>query len=449
MRDRQTVPEAGGKWAFVFLWLFTVADFARPEDVFRIPFHFQLIFGAGASLAYVAALVTGRVRLLWSRELILVLMLTTWFAMGVPFAYWRAGSFEALTQVWLKTLLSFFLLSQTLTTVSRVRKLLWAIILSELSVTCVSIALSGRAELRVGERVAGVSAGLLGWNYFGIAVAHICPYIGALYVSHRSSARTGVLITTLAAMMWMLVLTASRGGFLNVLLSMLLTWWFVLRGSSRGRIAGAAAVLCLVFSVARAPEVFSVRVQTIWSDAGASANETVSAAEESTQGRKFLLDRALKYTLQYPIFGVGIGNFTNINGTELGRPDAWYATHNTFTEISAEAGIPALVFFVLLLITVLNHMRQVAERFDGDPNNCELRLLSRATLASTLALAFGWFFANLAYDRYSYYSAGIAAGLWIAAQQRSRASMLEPQSLAQPIPSSHLYPESIQARLAS
>jgi len=422
-----------------------MADFARPEDVFRIPFHFQLIFGASASLAYLAALVTGRVRLLWSRELTLVLLLTVWFTLGVPFAFWRAESFATLTQVWLKTLLSFFLLSQTLTTVSRIRKLLWAIILSELLVTCVSIALSGRSELRVGDRVSGVSAGLLGWNYFGIAVAHICPYIGALYVCRRSSVKTCVLVATLAAMMWMLVLTASRGGFLNVLFSIALTWWFVLRGSSRGRIAGAVAVLCLFLSVARAPDVFWVRVQTIWSNADVSGNDTVSAAEESTRGRKLLLDRAIMYTLQYPIFGVGIGNFGNINGTEVGRPDAWYSTHNTFTEISAEAGVPALLFFVLLLATVLGHMRQVAERFDGDPGNRELRLLARATLASAMSLAFGWFFANLAYDRYSYYSAGIAAGLWIFARQRSTAATFEPQSrsLIKPLTSTNLYPESV------
>jgi O-antigen ligase len=405
-----------------------MAHFGRPEDIFQIPFHFQLIFGTGAALAYLAALLTGRVRILWSRELILVLLLTGWFILGVPFAYWRSGSFETLVQVWFKTVLGLFLLSQTLTTVDRIRKLLWAIILSELIVTCVSIALSGRAELRVGDRVAGVSAGLLGWNFFGIAVAQICPFIGALYVCRRSPVRTGLLLSTFAALMWMLVLTASRGGFLNVLFSIILSCWFVLRGSARGRIACWVVLLCLLLSLARAPDVFFVRVQTIWNGSEAALSDTASAAEESTQGRKFLLGRAITYTLQYPIFGVGMGNFTNINGAELGQSEAWYATHNTFTQISSEAGIPALVLFLFLLATVVWHMKKVDERFARDPANDELRLLARATAVSAVSLAFGWFFANLAYDLYSYYSAAIAAGLWAVARQSARAPQLRSES---------------------
>ena len=439
MLETQTAPNPGGKWAFVFLWLFTMADFGRPEDIFRIPFHFQLIFGTAAALAYLAALISGRVRLLWSRELILVLLLTVWFTLGVPFAYWRTESFEMLLHVWFKTVLGFFLLSQTLTTVDRVRKLLWAIILSELIVTCVSIALSGRAELRVGDRVAGVSAGLLAWNYFGIAVAQICPYLGALYVCRRSPVRTGLLLSTFAALMWMLVLTASRGGFLNILFSIILSYWFVMRGSARGRIAYLVVLLCLFLSVAGAPDVFFARVQTIWKGSDAGSSDVASAAEESTQGRIFLLGRAITYTLEYPIFGVGLGNFININGTELGRPDAWYATHNTFMQISSEAGIPALVFFLFLLATVIWRMKKVSERLASDPANDELRLLARATLVSTVSLAFGWFFANLAYDLYSYYSAAIAVGLWAVARQCATAPELQPESprLLRPIARLH------------
>ena len=425
----QAVPDQGGKWAFAFLLLFTIADFARPEDIFRVPFHFQLIFGACAALAYVVALGARRVRLLWSRELILVVLLTIWFTLGVPFAYWRHESFEVLTQVWLKTLLSFFLLSQMLTGSERIKKLLWAIILSELLVTSLSIAMSGRADLRVGDRLSGISAGLLAWNYFGIAVAQICPYVAALYLCERSKLKISVLLISLLAMMWMLVLTASRGGFLNVVLSIALTWWFVLRGSTRGRIASAVLVVCLLVCVAGAPNVFFVRVQTIWNGSDSTANDVVSAAEESTKGRQFLLDRAMNYTLRYPIFGVGLGNFADINGTELARPDAWYSTHNTFTQISSEAGIPALILFLLLLAAVINHMRQMSRAVGIDRNSWELRLLARATLASTLSLAFGWFFANLAYDRYSYYSAGIATGLWIAFRHAARtAQVSEPEN---------------------
>jgi hypothetical protein len=420
---------------FFFLLLFTVAIYARPEDIFPSlgQLHLTLAFGLCASLAYLGALLSAKAPLVWTRELRIVLLLTGWYVAGVPFAFWRSGSFQTLTQVWSKTLLGFFLLSQTLTTVGRVRKVLWAMILSELIVTGVSIALSGNAALRVGDRVAGISQGLLGWNYFGIAVAHTIPYLGILYLSRRSLLRTALLIATVAVMMWMLVLTASRGGSLSVLFSIILTWWFVLRGSARGRIAGLVVVLLLLVSIVRAPDIFFIRLQTIWNGSEATSNETVASAEESTEGRKFLLDRAIMYTLRCPIFGVGMGDFPVINGTELDRADAWYSTHNTFTQMSSEAGIPALVFFLLLLATVVSHMKRVSEDFANDPANNELRLLARATLVSVVSLAFGGFFLNMAYDGYFYYPVGIAAGLWAMSRQSAKALLRRAES-SEPLP---------------
>ncbi|PYT56238.1 MAG: hypothetical protein DMG43_00590, partial [Acidobacteria bacterium] len=247
--DRDFVPsQAHGyraELSFFFVWLFTVAIYARPEDIFPSlgQLHLTLAFGLCASLAYLGALLTGQVHLVWTRELRIVLLLTGWFVAGVPFAFWRGGSFQIVTQEWSKTLLIFFLLSQTLTTIGRFRKVVWTIILSELIVTGISIALSGNDTLRVGDRVFGISKGPLGWNYFGVSVALTIPYLGFLYLSRRSLLRTGLLIATAAVMMWMLVLTASRGGFLNVLFSIILTWWFMLRGSTRARMAGFVVVL--------------------------------------------------------------------------------------------------------------------------------------------------------------------------------------------------------------
>src|SRR6266852_6236375 len=123
------VPEQGGKWSFLSLWLFTVAVYARPEDIFA-PFgqlHATFIFGCCAGLAYLGAILSGRMGLLLTQELKITLLLTAWYVAGIPFAYWRSGSFQIFTHVWLKTLFIFFLLTQTLLTIKRIRGLLWAI----------------------------------------------------------------------------------------------------------------------------------------------------------------------------------------------------------------------------------------------------------------------------------------------------------------------------------
>src|SRR6266702_3810612 len=127
--------------SFFFVLLFTVAIYARPEDI--VPalgrFHLTFVSGLCAGFAYLGPFLLGNVSFVWTKELEIVLLLTGCFVAGVPFAYWRGGSFQILTEVWLKTLIIFFLLTQTLVTLERIRKILWAIILSELVVCAYSV----------------------------------------------------------------------------------------------------------------------------------------------------------------------------------------------------------------------------------------------------------------------------------------------------------------------
>jgi hypothetical protein len=138
-RPRDTRP--GAALSFFFVWLFIVAIYARPEDIFPPigALHLTFLLGGCAALTFVWSLYLGNVKLAWPRELQIVLGLTAWFIAGVPFAYWRGGSIQVLTQTWLKTVLIFFLMAQTLVTLRRIYAVLWAVILSELVVTTYSL----------------------------------------------------------------------------------------------------------------------------------------------------------------------------------------------------------------------------------------------------------------------------------------------------------------------
>ncbi len=406
------VPPQGAKLTFFFLWLFTVAVFARPEDIFPslAPLHLTFVFGVCAGVTYLGALLWGHARLLWTRELTIVLLLTAWYIAGVPFALWRHGSFQTLTDVWLKTLLIFFLLTQALVTLDRIRKLLWAIILSELVVASLSIVLSSKA-IWLGDRMLGFNLGILGWNFLGIAEAVTIPYVAAIFVARRSVLETSVLAAALISMTWMLVLTASRSGFLDVVFSTALTSLLVLRGSSRGKIIGAAIALAVVVAISLAPQVFWERVGTMWDGPGASANKVAASARQSEEERGTLLTRSLEYTLEHPMFGLGLGNFVVANGTDVGQPGAWEGTHNTFTEISSEAGVPALFLFLGLLATALRNIKRIGKTLLNNPGVVELNLMARATLASLVSFAFGALFAHLAYEYYLFYLVAIGVGI--------------------------------------
>jgi O-antigen ligase len=312
--------------------------------------------------------------------------------------------------VWLKTLFIFFLLTQTLLTMKRIRGLLWAIILSELAVTSYSIIQSSKVTW-VGERMLGFNQGILGWNFLGIAAAVTLPYIAAILVLTRSTLKAALLVAASLSMMWMLMLTASRGGVLNVAFSVAVTWVFVLRGSARGRIIGAGIVLAMVLAVCLAPSVLWQRLGTIWGDPDIYAGQVAASAAESKEDHLSVLVRSIQYTFDHPVFGLGLGNFQVASGTELGQPSAWMGTHNTFTEISSEAGVPALLLFLGLIVVA---MRNVG-RMSGVPvrggEGIELQLIARATRASLLSFAFGAVFAHLAYEYYCFYPLAVAVGV--------------------------------------
>jgi O-antigen ligase len=406
------VPEQGGKWGFLFLWLFTVAVYARPEDIFPLlgQMHLTFIFGCCAGAAYAGALVSRRVRLIWPQELKITLLLTAWYIVGIPYAFWRSGSLEVLTHVWLKTLFIFFLLAQTLLTLKRIHALLWAIILSELAVTSFSIVQPSKVTW-VGERMLGFSQGILGWNFLGIAVAITLPYIAAIFVLRRSVPKSVLLVTASLSMMWMLMLTASRGGVLNVVLSAVLTWFFVLRGSARGKVIGTGIMLALVLAICLAPKVLWQRLETIWGDPDIYAGQVAASAEESKEDHLSVLVRSIQYTFEHPVFGLGLGNFQVASGTDLHQPSAWMGTHNTFTEISSEAGIPALLLFLGLLATAIRNVGKASNSPVQSSEGRELQILARATKASLLSFAFGAFFAHLAYEYYCFYPLAVAVGV--------------------------------------
>lgn len=405
-----------GKWAYAFLWLFTIAVYARPEDIFPLiaPFHLTFAVGCCAGIAYLGSLLSGS-RLLWTRELRIVLLLTAWYVLGLPFALWRSGSMQVLADVWLKTLVIFFLLTQTLLTLERIRGLLWAIILSELVVTGFSIIESSNVTW-IGGRMLGVNLGFLGWNFLGIAAATTIPYIAALFIVRRSLLKTVLLVAASVSMLWMLVLTASRGGLLSVVFAVGLTVLLVLRGSARGRLVGIAIVVALFVAIALAPRILWQRLETVWDSSSVYTDQIAASAEASKEDHIAVLTRSIRYTFEHPIFGLGLGNFQVASGTELRQSSAWVGTHNTFTEVSSEAGIPALVMFAGLLMIAARNMRRVSRMPATSGERLELNLMARATLASLLSFAFAAFFAHLAYEYYFFYQLAIAVAIQRLAQ---------------------------------
>ena len=170
-------------------------------------------------------------------------------------------------------------------------------------------------------------------------------------------------------------------------------------------------VAALLIAISFAPQVFWQRLGTVWNSSEGYTDAVQASAEESTQDHLAVLDRSIAYTLEHPIFGLGLGNFEVASGLQLGQPSAWMGTHNTFTEVSSEAGLPALGLLLALLATAIVNMSKTSKVLSSNPVDSDLFLMARATLASVLAFVFGAFFAHLAYEYYLFYPIAIAVGI--------------------------------------
>jgi O-antigen ligase len=410
--------------AFFFLLLFTVVIYGRPEDIFlelnSIPL--AKIIAILAALSYLMSLLSGRAAILWTRELTIMCTLTGWFIACLPFAYWKSNSLNSLTGTWFKTLLIFFLFSQIVISLGRIRKLLWAIIFCGLVSASYSLIHQSDWVSQNGDRLRG-DFGFYATFYLSIAAGVTFPFIAVLFTLTRSFIKRALLAAVVGVLTLMVVLGAFRSDFLSVILTIVLTWIYVLRKSRWGRLLGVIFALVFVVALANAPAIFWQRMSTLWSSPSQLTSVASVSALESTALRKLALRYSIMYTLHHPIFGLGIGNFRIAFGTDVRSWNAWIGTHNMYTQISSEAGIPGLVLFVGLLLAVLRNMSKVSKISSDDPQAKELRLFARATIACTLSFMFAGLFAHVAYDGFFYYVVGISTSLQFIAQRMGAASL--------------------------
>jgi O-antigen ligase len=126
-----------------------------------------------------------------------------------------------------------------------------------------------------------------------------------------------------------------------------------------------------------------------------SGDNQTSEATESAEARRRLFEQSITLTLSHPVLGVGPGQFMESEGAlakASGQRGMWHQTHNTYTQVSSECGIPALICFVSALIFTLRRLWKA--RSADDPL---LASVAQVLFISTFAFAVCVFFLSHAY----------------------------------------------------
>jgi hypothetical protein len=85
--------------------------------------------------------------------------------------------------------------------------------------------------------------------------------------------------------------------------------------------------------------------------------------------------------------------------------------HNTYTELSAEAGLPALFLFLVFLTLAFRNLRRM-RKSPGYNANPQIRLFTSALWASLAAYLVGAAFADTEYSLFPYFMVAYTSALY-------------------------------------
>jgi O-antigen ligase len=387
-------------FVFAALLVFFGLYYYRPEDFIKPLAYIPMAKVAGI-LGFVALLagMMGADKVKMPKAIKILWLLLLQEALCVPLAIWPGGAFSTVFGRFAKGVVVAMLIGMVVVTVGELRKLLWIQASAVTLVTFLSIAMRNYGEQ---GRLAGIQNSILSNpNDLAINIAITFPLALALMLRVRG-ARKLIWAVGLGFLCLGVVLTQSRSGLLALITSIVVSVWeYGIRGKRRHLVVITIVVFVLSFGAAVTNARYRARVESI---VNGSVEGQGSGGAGSIKARKELLKLSAMTALTHPLFGVGPGCFP------LMADAGWKVAHNAYTELAAEAGIPALVLFLAALAAAFKNIVEIRKspHYLNDP---EFKLFTQALWAGLAAYLIGSFFASTEYNLYPYYVIGYTCAM--------------------------------------
>ncbi len=414
-------PKIAPRPAFYLTVVFVFVVYARFPEIMDMvtgsALHSVRIIVGLALLA--TLLFGGNMRPVFSKVGVCLIAFTIWMCLCVPFSIWRGGSFRMIRDVWVMALFSFVIIASAVQGLEQCRKIMYTLAAATIFIEVVTFFL-GRVQQ---GRIALLGGTLGNANYLALMLLMGLPF--CLFVLRT---RTGFSILKIACVLMLLCVpvtvtaTGSRGGLVT-LAFMFLMYFFPLPAGQK-LVTAIAATILLVVAIAWSTQSALDRFRTILSSSNPmQLSVSERSAMESAELRKELLRSSLELTMRHPLLGVGPGMFSVANASYVeeitGRPSfaAWRETHNTFTQLSCEDGLPGLFLYALAIVFCFLIVRRADKRARQDP---QLTMVHHMAFALRLSLVAFIGTATFASNAYMYYFP-MLAGLCVAFERATAA----------------------------
>ena len=382
------------RMAFFWLSAFFVIYCARPED--WIPGLKLLPLAKITAILAMWGLFTslGRTKRTFKdlpKEATLLLTMTGILYVGALLSpVWRGGAitrtidFSKIYVVWV---LVFLLV----TSFDRLRRIMFIQVICVV-VVCAAALLKGHSTPRLTGVLGGIYANP---NDLAFAIVLSMPFVVAFMITAKNSAIKVLWVCGLLLMIVALFMTASRGGFIDLVVCGSVTlYYFAIKGK-RYYLIVATALIGVAVMASAGGKLYD-RFAALSGD-----STTDQGAYGSYQERKYLMVRALEAIERYPIFGIGARNFPTYSLV-------WRDVHMTYLQICAEGGIAVMILYLMFFWRAFKNLKTLRQMKNLDP---DVVLFVGALQSSLVGFVTGACFAPEAYQFFPYFAVAFTATL--------------------------------------
>jgi O-antigen ligase len=377
---------------YVFLVFARVPDLVAEKTGSALPIAMVI-----SILAMVAAILSGQPGRLVKMPAVLALFgFTLWIVLTTPLSFWRGGTVEVLRDVWSKTLIVCVVIAILVTRLEHVRRVMNSLAYATLLIVAVGFVMNKNV---VGRMTIG-NGSLSNPNELALRLLIGLPFLLFVLSNNKGSKfLRGVIVLTIPVLLSMVLRTGSRSGL--IAMAGLLIAIF-LRATVPQKVGlmvlGGGLMLLLVVTLPKdAIDRFSVMFDT---NPAGSVTEDQALAIGSKQARTALLMQSIEIFLSNPVFGVGAGVYAAAaaeHDAALGQRAMWHETHNTYTQIASEDGLPGLVLYLAALVLCMKNVFSVYRASRGNPEATSINNMAYCLFLALLAWAMGAFFDAQAY----------------------------------------------------
>jgi O-antigen ligase len=369
-----------------------------------------------------------------------LLAFTVWMILGVPFSVWRSNSLAFLLHpvggVWWPCMVVFVAVAGLIENYQQYRRIAWTMAISifVLSLFCLHY-----GTMETGRLFMANSSRFSNPNEMAQAMLIGIPFWLAIFKRAHSPVHKLLAAIVVIVMAYIIAKTGSRGALISFAVLYLAMLYHASAIGKAGLLLVASLSVCA--ALAFLPSSLKDRYKTLFSEdkpqvENVGEDTLLDSAVSSTESRQQLLRQSLILTATHPIFGVGVGQFPVAENTlaisQGKRRGSWLGTHNAYTQVASETGLPGLFLFVSVLSMSLNLNRSLYNATKDRPELREISTHAEALFLSLICLAITDVFIHAAYTMLLPVLAGMSLSLEYAT--RSMMTRAERSKIAAPIP---------------